>query len=72
MNLEDSNSFEEATNGPNGRKCIAEMNEEMRSLEDNNTWTLKPLPKGYKPIASKWIYKIKASQGYSSLDSKLV
>lgn len=35
------------------------MNEEMRSLEDNETWTLKPLPKGYKPIASKWIYKLK-------------
>lgn len=57
--IEESNTFDEAINGPNSRHWIEAMNEEMRSLEENGTWILKPLPKGYKPIASKWIYKVK-------------
>lgn len=59
LNFEEPNTFEEAVNGPHGRNWIEAMNEEMKSLEGNETWTLKPLPKGYRPIASKWIYKIK-------------
>lgn len=59
LNIKEPNNFEEAMNGPNNRSSIEVMNEEMRSLEENETWTLKPLPKGYKPIDSKWIYKVK-------------
>ena len=35
------------------------MNEEIHFLNINETWTLATLPKGYKPIASKLIYKLK-------------
>lgn len=35
------------------------MNDEIHSLSINETWTLATLPRGYKPIASKWIYKLK-------------
>lgn len=59
LNFEEPNNFEEAKNGPNARKWIEAMNEEMRSLEENNTLTLRPLPNGYKPISSKWIFKVK-------------
>ncbi|PKI55650.1 hypothetical protein CRG98_023961 [Punica granatum] len=35
------------------------MNEELRALELNGTWTLNSLPPGKKPISCKWVYKIK-------------
>nr|KYP70473.1 Retrovirus-related Pol polyprotein from transposon TNT 1-94 [Cajanus cajan] len=35
------------------------MVEEIKALEENNTWTLVPLPKNKRPIACKWVYKLK-------------
>nr|KYP33449.1 Retrovirus-related Pol polyprotein from transposon TNT 1-94 [Cajanus cajan] len=35
------------------------MSEEITALENNNTWTLVPLPKHKRPIACKWVYKLK-------------
>jgi len=35
------------------------MDEEMSSLEKNETWELVDLPEGRRPIGSKWTYKIK-------------
>jgi len=35
------------------------MNEELMAIEKNNTWHLTDLPKGYKVIDVKWVYKIK-------------
>ncbi|GJV60329.1 retrovirus-related pol polyprotein from transposon TNT 1-94 [Tanacetum coccineum] len=32
---------------------------ELTPLERNQTWTVTSLPKGHKPITSKWVYKIK-------------
>lgn len=52
-------TFDEAINGSDARSWIEAMNEEMHSLNVNDTWSLAPLPKGCKPIASKWIYKLK-------------
>ena len=34
-------------------------NEEMKSLEKNETWDLVPLPKGANPVGCKWIFKKK-------------
>lgn len=33
--------------------------EEIASHIDNNTWTLKKLPKGRKAIKAKWMFKVK-------------
>ena len=33
------------------------MNEEYRSLLENNTWDLVPLPKGRKLVRCRWVYK---------------
>jgi hypothetical protein len=40
------------------------MNEEYRSLMENDTWDLVPLPKGRKLFRCKWVYQTKyASDG---------
>nr|GEW93034.1 hypothetical protein [Tanacetum cinerariifolium] len=35
------------------------MNKEMKALYRNETWEITNLPKGRKPISSKWVFKIK-------------
>src|ERR1044072_8109551 len=35
------------------------MKEEVKSIEDNNTWSLVELPQGKKEIDVKWVYKLK-------------
>lgn len=35
------------------------MTKELNALDANNTWELVKLPKGKKPIACRWVYKIK-------------
>jgi len=35
------------------------MNEEYKSMQDNQVWDLVPLPKDKKPIDCKWIFKTK-------------
>ena len=35
------------------------VNEELMAIKKNNTWQLTDLPKGYKAIDVKWVYKIK-------------
>ena len=35
------------------------MEEELRSIEKNQTWELVHLPQGKRPIDVKWVYKTK-------------
>lgn len=46
------------------------MKEELEALEKNDTWELVDLPKGIKPITSKWIFKIKRNADGSILKHK--
>ena len=40
------------------------MDEEYRSLMENDTWDLVPLPRGRKLVRCKWVYRTKyASNG---------
>ncbi|GKF43332.1 ribonuclease H-like domain-containing protein, partial [Tanacetum coccineum] len=38
-------------------KCIEAMDNEIEALNRNNTWTICDLPKGRKPVESKWLFK---------------
>ena len=38
---------------------VEAMKKELDALEENETWTVMPLPPGKKPIGSKWVYKVK-------------
>jgi hypothetical protein len=40
---------------------IKAMDEEIDSIERNNTWDLVNLPEGKKSIGVKWVYKTKLS-----------
>ncbi|KAA0045027.1 Beta-galactosidase [Cucumis melo var. makuwa] len=33
--------------------------EDMKALEKNNTWEICALPKGHKPVGSKWVFTLK-------------
>ncbi|KAI3764730.1 hypothetical protein L2E82_14743 [Cichorium intybus] len=35
------------------------IKKELQALSDNHTWDIVKLPKGKKPIACRWVYKIK-------------
>jgi len=37
---------------------LSAIDEELQSLNKNNTWNLVQLPAGRKPIDSKWVFKI--------------
>lgn len=49
-------TFHKAAKDP---RWLNAMKLEVESLEQNNTWDLVKVPKGKKPIASKWVYKVK-------------
>ena len=52
-------TFEEASTSPEKDQWIEAMEKEMTSLKTNNVYDLVELPKGRKPVGSKWVYKRK-------------
>ncbi|KAK4382157.1 Retrovirus-related Pol polyprotein from transposon TNT 1-94 [Sesamum angolense] len=53
-------------------KWIKAMNEEIKALHDNNTWTLVPKPKDASVVDCKWIFKIKQENNTSRFKARLV
>ena len=51
-----SNSVQEALADPRWK---AAMNEEMKSLQKNETWQLVECPPGKKSVGCRWIYTVK-------------
>nr|KYP60323.1 Retrovirus-related Pol polyprotein from transposon TNT 1-94 [Cajanus cajan]KYP60344.1 Retrovirus-related Pol polyprotein from transposon TNT 1-94 [Cajanus cajan] len=51
--------FHQAMESSNSQKWIDAMNEEIKSMRDNDVWDLVPLLEGVKPIGCKWIFKTK-------------
>ena len=43
----------------------AAMNEEMKSLQKNETWELVECPPGKKPVECRWIYIVKYKENGS-------
>ncbi|CAH9135323.1 unnamed protein product, partial [Cuscuta epithymum] len=52
-------SFLDAINCDQSIHWKEAMNEELLSMEKNNVWELVELPKGHKPVGSKWVFKTK-------------
>ncbi|XP_070044847.1 uncharacterized protein [Nicotiana tomentosiformis] len=49
----------EAMNFETDKKWRQSIEEEIKSIEMNNTWELTTLPKGHREIRVKWVYKTK-------------
>ena len=56
---DDPINFCEAMKSSKSQKWIAAMEEEIKSMRDNDVWDLVELPEGVKPIGYKWIFKTK-------------
>ena len=52
-------SFADAVESPEKEAWNKAMEEELASLEKNQTWELTPKPEGVNVISSKWVYKLK-------------
>lgn len=55
------NTYEEAVTGNNGQNWKKAIEEELRSHENNNTWTITERT-GKKPITCKWVFCIKKNK----------
>ncbi|GJU93870.1 retrovirus-related pol polyprotein from transposon TNT 1-94 [Tanacetum coccineum] len=59
-------SYEDPPESPRLRKEFVQLkkaiNEEMVSLEKNQTWSLVRLPAGKKALQSKWVFRVKEEQ----------
>ena len=52
-------TYSEALNSDKVNEWLIPMGDEMQSMLDNDVWELVDLPKGYKPIGCKWVFKTK-------------
>ncbi|RVW64728.1 Retrovirus-related Pol polyprotein from transposon TNT 1-94 [Vitis vinifera] len=55
----DPNTYCEALSSDKANEWLIAMRDEMQSMSDNDVWELVDLPKGYKPIGCKWVFKTK-------------
>lgn len=42
------------------------MQQELKALDDNGTWDIVTLPKGKRPIACRWVYKVKYKESFKA------
>ncbi|CAM8902685.1 unnamed protein product [Rhodiola kirilowii] len=54
-----SDTYKQALSSNESEKWKKAMTEEIQSMHENNTWKLVPRPADVKPLACKWIYRIK-------------
>ena len=56
---DDPINFRQAQESSKSQEWIDAMNEEIKSMKDNDVWDLVPLLESVKPIGCKWIFKTK-------------
>jgi hypothetical protein len=52
-------TYKEAMEGPGPEKWLEAMKSEIRSMYDNQVWTLVDIPSDRKAVENKWIFKKK-------------
>lgn len=53
-------TYQEAINDPHSEEWLNAI-KELESLQTNNTWHLKPVPKNKKVIGYKWVFEVKTA-----------
>jgi hypothetical protein len=56
LGVQEPANFVEASKVPSWKHA---MDEELKAIESNGTWTLVTQPPNHKPIGLKWVYKLK-------------
>ena len=59
---EDPKSYSEAMTSPEREGWLAAMQEEMQSMKDRNVWRSEELPKGYRAIGCRWVFRKKKDE----------
>lgn len=59
LTIPEPETLQEALNSELAEFWKQAMDDEIKSLKQNNTWTLEETPAGMKPIPVKWVYKVK-------------
>jgi hypothetical protein len=52
-------TYTEAMEGPESKKWLEAMKSEIRSMYDNQVWTLVDIPSDRKTVENEWIFKKK-------------
>ncbi|KAJ8381057.1 hypothetical protein SKAU_G00018350 [Synaphobranchus kaupii] len=66
-------TFREAMGSADSKEWVRAMDEEIQSLNENDTFTLTKLPKGKKTVGGKWVYSIKSdSEGTDKYKARFV
>ena len=65
LDIQEPKSYIEAINSQEKELWLDSMKRELRTLQNNNTWTLIDLPKDQKAISTRWVYKIKQNDDKS-------
>ena len=55
-------TYEEAMRSKDSKMWREAMNEEMKSLDENNTYTLTKLPEGKSLVGIRWVYTVKEKE----------
>jgi transposase InsO family protein len=58
-NVSEPETYEQAIQEADSAAWKEAMDEEIRSLQQNNTWSLVDLPPGRKVLRGRWVYKLK-------------
>ena len=52
-------TYDQAVQSPEASRWKVAMDEEMSSLQENDTYELSPLPDGRKAVGGRWVYQVK-------------
>lgn len=57
--VDEPNTYDQVMKSPDKEIWMDAMTDEIKSLNDNQTWTLVHAPAGKRVIDNKWVFKIK-------------
>lgn len=63
VSLLEPQTYQDALKSSERKHWIAAMDDEVQSLQSNNTWVLAKLPEGRTAIDNRWVFKVKHKAG---------